>query len=226
MTQGVYVLELNDGTRYVGSSHNIEERINQHKEGTGSTITKEKGVKGLLDLITKKKKDLIQWEKKETIAQMVKHGFNKVRGFQWTSSKNLSNNDAYMLKQLILGEYSLCYKCGKKGHLANKCEEKDKAKWLKEIEDILNETKVKQIVCFKCNRPGHYANKCPLQNMYSSYTVCYDDSSDEEDSYYSNKVKCYNCGKFGHYASNCYSKKKTYYKKKYYDSDSYDSDSY
>lgn len=56
MTQGVYVLELNDGTRYVGSSHNIEERINQHKEGTGSTITKEKGVKGLLDLITKKKK--------------------------------------------------------------------------------------------------------------------------------------------------------------------------
>ena len=91
MTQGVYVLELNDGTRYVGSSHNIEERINQHKEGTGSTITKEKGVKGLLDLITKKKKNLIQWEKKETIAQMVKHGFNKVRGFQWTSSKNLSN---------------------------------------------------------------------------------------------------------------------------------------
>ncbi len=210
---GVYALLLNDDTQYVGMSDNIPYRIQKHKEGTGSEITKEKGIKEILKTITPENIDHSQWEKTETLERMMNFGFNKVRGFQWTSSKPLSYNDAYMIKKLILGEYNVCYKCGNGGHYANNCiATNEKAEWFIEIDNIINETKQnntqKIIQCYKCNRIGHYANKCPLKGMsYNTYSNC--DSSDDE--YYSSKpqkkIKCYNCGKFGHYSKNCYAKK-------------------
>lgn len=208
---GVYVLKLNDNIRYVGMSDDIKTRIKKHKEGTGATITKEKGVKCRVKTRTKKDTNYSLWEKNETLYQMMKHGFNNVRGYQWVSSKPLSYNDVYSIKQLIFGEYNVCYKCGQNDHYSTKCTNSVKEKWLDELNTILDNTKQINIKCYKCNRYGHYANKCPYHNSnryntyYDSNYIDIDIDYSDDDIYYNTTIKCYNCGKFGHYSNTCYS---------------------
>ncbi len=80
---GVYVIVLDDGTRYVGKSANVNRRIFQHlnpKAIKQVAWCKKGGIRQAYaePPITKPNADLSAWEQNETIAQMMKPGINLV----------------------------------------------------------------------------------------------------------------------------------------------------
>ena len=133
MTKGVYVLVLNNGKRYVGSSENVEKRVSDHKHGKGAAYTKRHGIVGQDVVITTQDGTIESWEQNETLAQMIKHGVHNVRGFQWVTD-DLSPNDANVIKTLMCGLFSLCNHCGRPGHFGADCPDPcSKAQWMVEV---------------------------------------------------------------------------------------------
>ena len=69
---------------YVGQSANKRQRIQQHREGEdGSEFTTRYAVVEELEPLTEPQTDLNQWELKETLIRMRKHGIHNVRGSRW-----------------------------------------------------------------------------------------------------------------------------------------------
>ena len=133
MTKGVYVLVLNNGKRYVGSSENIEKRVSEHKHGMGAAYTKRHGVVRQDIVITTQDGTIETWEQNETLAQMIKYGVHNVRGFQWVTDE-ISREDAHVVKTLMCGLFSLCNHCGRPGHFGADCPDPySKAKWMVEV---------------------------------------------------------------------------------------------
>jgi len=132
--RGVYVLELNDpGHFYIGQSECISRRIQQHIDGEGSHFClAHGGVKCRQPTKTKPMRKLCLWEQMETIYWMLKKGFNKVRGWEFTSVTPLSPQDAFSLRKIIVGVHDLCRKCGRKGHMANQCNQ-EPTNWMRRL---------------------------------------------------------------------------------------------
>ena len=129
---GVYVLEASNGTFYVGSSHNITKRIEQHKAGFGSKCTRMRGLtyKSVLPLTRGSTAEMLDWERKETLERMYKHGINKVRGWIFAKSPaKLSPEDTRTAWREICSGKDLCYKCGSKGHFSTECRSDSKPSW-------------------------------------------------------------------------------------------------
>jgi hypothetical protein len=170
---GVYVLELNrKGRYYVGKSNNLPNRIAQHTQGTqfcAKWVQINGGVKKVLDPITTRTEDLNAWEMNETLARMVDHGINNVRGFEWTTTKDLGHEELVSIKTLCCGMKDLCRKCGLPGHMSTACYTKRKAPWMLEYERSLDSTESDEDndICFRCGRSGHWASKC-----YAKRDVC------------------------------------------------------
>lgn len=151
MTNGVYVIQCNNKNKYyIGKSENIENRINQHKSGIGAQFIKNNGgVYKQLNLITPNNThDLGLREQQETIAQMLKNGFNNVRGWEFTSSNDLTYEECISIKTLILGSGDFCRKCGSSEHFAKDCENK-KEDWLIELESCMGQSIKKEENIFK-----------------------------------------------------------------------------
>lgn len=90
--KGVYVVELNNGSYYVGQSMNIQKRIRLHNKGGGSVFVKNSGgIKNILKSIIIEMEDLNKWELKETLLRMYIHGVNNVRGFCYSQTLIYSN---------------------------------------------------------------------------------------------------------------------------------------
>ena len=151
MTCGVYVFQCNNKNKYyVGKSDNVENRINQHNTGDGAKFVKNNGgVYKQLDLITPNNtEDLGLREQQETIAQMLVHGFNNVRGWEFTSSVDLTYEECVSIKTLILGSGDFCRKCGSTEHFIKDCENK-KENWLIKLESCMEKPKKKEENIFK-----------------------------------------------------------------------------
>lgn len=137
---GVYVLELKDpGYFYVGSSADLDARVEQHHMvgGTRSVkfVTDHGGVANVIPPLTPPEASLVSWEMKETIARMIRHGFNHVRGWEYAFPNALKEEDVQGLRKLIMGTFGpLCHNCGLPGHFAVECAMEQKAAWLVNLE--------------------------------------------------------------------------------------------
>ena len=80
-----YVLLLEGGNYYIGKSKDVENRINSHKNGDGSSWTKLHKMDRVLEVL---EGDV---EKETTLKYMKIYGKEKVRGHGWTQvdGKNL-----------------------------------------------------------------------------------------------------------------------------------------
>ena len=139
-TAGVYVLVLDNGTRYVGKSDNVNRRISQHLDPKASPPSlkrvawcKKGGTRRAYTEppITKPNADLSVWEQNETIALMMKHGCDRVRGWEFTSCQPFGHLEYELFKKLAFSGNDLCRTCGNKGHFAKDCYARHKAPWLK-----------------------------------------------------------------------------------------------
>jgi len=78
-----------------------------------------------------------------------------------------------------------CLQCGKSGHWARDCPDKNKPERSKSFG---SKASGNDITCFKCGVPGHTSNACPQTGPSGST---------------GGSEPCFNCGKLGHWASQC-----------------------
>ena len=129
--RGVYVLHLQGlpFKVYVGSSQNIQRRVEQHKKGEGAVCTKmAKGVQILASIACPKATGLDDLERKETLKQMYQHGIDKVRGWKF-STLVLSDEHKQQAFEDICCSFNLCLKCGSSQHFVGECRSKTKTDW-------------------------------------------------------------------------------------------------
>ena len=174
---GVYVLRLKEkGCNgrpcfYVGKTSNKKSRIEQHIRGgnqCASWVREHGGVEGVEEPITTRE-SLCSWEQKETIERIMIHGFDNVRGWEWTSCRPFGRNDYVSFKVTAMGSGDLCRKCGNPGHFASNCNEK-KASWLEECEvgadefvrsPMSGKKRCREILgCRRCGRTSHTERTC------------------------------------------------------------------
>jgi predicted GIY-YIG superfamily endonuclease len=122
---GVYVLQMPNGSFYVGKSVNIQERIKQHTEGNGASCARGKFRR--VPPLTASCEDLEAWERAEVLARMKKHGIRKVRGWMYTNPDFTESQVDHAFSQ-VCEKYDLCRRCGRGGHFAVECRVKNGVK--------------------------------------------------------------------------------------------------
>lgn len=123
---GVYVLERPDGVFYVGKSGNIQERLRQHREGTGAACAKGKCRR--VPPMTPACDDLEAWERSEVLARMYKHGVRNVRGWMFTSEE-FGEGEAEQAFRQVCEKFDLCRRCGRRGHFVADCRAHGRPEW-------------------------------------------------------------------------------------------------
>jgi predicted GIY-YIG superfamily endonuclease len=117
----VYVLELEDGRVYVGSSVDIPRRLAQHSSGCGSAYTKIYRPTGvLLPRLGNVEGDGDAAERDETLRYMMQRGIPFVRG--WKFARVDMPAEEYEEAEANIRElFDLCRRCGYKGHFCTHC---------------------------------------------------------------------------------------------------------
>ncbi len=222
----VYVLQLENNKYYVGKTTNLDFRLEQHFNSSGSQWTKKYKPKKVLELVSNC--DDFD-EDKYTLKYMEKYGINNVRGGTFCELK-LNKDNLSTIKKMINGSTDKCYICGQNGHFAKDCYQDDD-NILEEFENLL----IDNNLCFRCYRKGHYASDCYAKTTITGDEI--EDSSGDEIEVFccsycdkefdtlkgatchenlycknkNNKIKqtntCNRCGREGHYADSCYASK-------------------
>ena len=146
----VYILELENGKYYVGSTTNRKRRLQEHIKRKGSKWTKEhKPIRVLREYRRIPSRYVLGMESRVTAECMLEFGVNNVRGSMFCGTREFHMGDADALTKFI-GHYNdlnyrkvsarlqstlppaprrvrivyndgRCYRCGKKGHIAANC---------------------------------------------------------------------------------------------------------
>lgn len=115
----VYILQLEGGCYYVGTTNTPYKRISQHFNHNGSTWTKQHKPIEVIEVIPNCDK---YDEDKYTKIYMDKYGVNNVRGGSYCTTKLDKNTLKHLDREKTHSE-NKCYKCGETGHYADVCDE-------------------------------------------------------------------------------------------------------
>ena len=206
----IYALLLHSNKYYIGKTNNPNFRIENHFNSNGSEWTTKYKPITVIELIP----NCDDYdEDKYTKKYMDIYGIDNVRGGSFVQFV-LNDETRRILGHMNKGTHDKCFKCGGKGHYANRCErekeweyessedeydsEDEYEVWECEYCDDIFETKKETII-----HETKYCKKRKFKANKSEYK--YDNNliySENE-----NKCKCFRCGRYGHYASSCYSTK-------------------
>jgi hypothetical protein len=112
----IYVLELSNGTWYVGRSKNVYSRVRDHMESKGAVWTSRSMI--LRIALAQLKSDFD--EENITVQFMIEKGIQYVRGAQY-SQVVLSEAKLHELQQKIYHMKDLCFNCGSGEHFLRDC---------------------------------------------------------------------------------------------------------
>ena len=117
----VYILELENGRVYVGTSKDVARRVREHTAGTGSAFTKAFKPTGVrLPRLGNVSGDGDAAERDETLRYMMLKGIPAVRGWRY-SRVDMPQTEFDDAETNIRELYDLCRKCGFPGHFVSNC---------------------------------------------------------------------------------------------------------
>ncbi len=120
MRAGVYVLALEGGRYYVGSSLDIDARVARHRAGAGAAFTRAHAVVAEEPPRTSLEGDAESWERAETLERMRAHGVEAVRGWMWTTVR-LTGPQRRSIREQLRERFGACRRCGERGHYVQAC---------------------------------------------------------------------------------------------------------
>ena len=228
---GVYVLRLKNADRYyVGSSGDVAARVQSHTTRPQvAWVLAHGGVSEVLDPVTPPEEPLSAWEMRETMARMIMHGFNNVRGWEYCSPQPLDNSDVDGIFKLICGGQAraLCHSCGFSGHLSSACTTGSRAVWLDSLMSCRPERKLSgsDVILRLIGEGGKVpksgkrkaapglpsALASPVaprtsEEMEPTRFVPYDELPDQRASAKRREVGCSRCGRQCHVAEQCFAR--------------------
>lgn len=175
----LYVLELEDDKWYVGKSSDVARRFEQHKQGRGAAWTKEyKPIR----IVETRPITSVHDETNATKDLMKKYGVDNVRGGAY-AQVDLPEDVASVIRTEIRGNTDACYKCGLKGHFANRCPSANNTWMCEHCDEVFNTRAACERHERSCGGQLDYRTESP--KTYGS---------------------CYRCGRKGHWAPDCYAR--------------------
>jgi ribosomal protein L37E len=208
MRHGVYVLALQHGGLYVGRSNDIDKRIQQHCEGSGSAWCRHQGgvVREVATVHVGSSSDLASWEMNETVAQMLMHGFENVRGWEFTNCAALTSKECDTIKTIVMGQGNMCRRCGGEGHFATHCHEPIHL-WLQDIEKLqaLSQTVPAPVQNVIAQAAMAYQSRQPAVGSSAGDTATAETLRESRS--VRQRVVCTRCGRDSHMASSCFAHK-------------------
>ena len=117
----VYILELEQGRVYVGSSKDVKRRVEQHTRGAGAAYTRAYKPTGVqLPRLGNVDGDGDAAERDETLRYMMLRGISYVRGWRY-SQVVMPASDFKDAEANIRELFNLCRRCGYQGHFMTQC---------------------------------------------------------------------------------------------------------
>ena len=218
-TGGVYVLELNQkGRYYVGMTECIERRVAEHTAGgerCASWVKSSGGVARVLEAVTPRAEILVNWEMNETLTLMMKHGFNNVRGFEWTRTQDLKDEEILSIRGLCCGMGGLCRRCGLPGHMITDCATKpsEMADWMIECSSQCSQQKAPQTLAGTMQAIATKRKAAPPMKTAPSKKAARPtkaaarfNKASKTAQRASHASVCQRCGRHGHSAGRCWAK--------------------
>jgi GIY-YIG catalytic domain len=146
----IYILLLEEDKYYVGMTHDLDKRFNQHVNGTGSAYTKKYKPISIDHSFVGDVYD----EDKYVKIYMEKYGIDNVRGGSYSNIK-LKKSQICNLANEIKGATNICFKCGSSKHLSTYCKTGKKR--------VVKNGKVtykRKRNCSRCGRNTHTKRTC------------------------------------------------------------------
>ena len=191
MSTSVYVLELQDGSLYVGRSDNVPRRVHQHASGQGALFTRERGMHRVLHV----RHGVHPSEEQAVTCELMRqYGVGNVRGGSY-SQRVLSEATEERLQRSVRRAERLCSRCGRDSHTASQCYARTTLAW----------------ECVGCSQEfeterqleNHAQSFCPASRRRDRALQAYErgDSRDSEGG-----GACFRCGRTSHWAAQCYAR--------------------
>lgn len=197
----LYILELAGGNYYVGKSADVAKRFEQHKSGNGSAWTK---VHPPVKLMETRAITSAHDENNVTKDLMKKYGVDKVRGGAYTAV-DMPEAQEDAIRHELRAAHDACYKCGRKGHFANKCPNGVEDDEIYICGDCDTTFKTKRAFdAHSCSEEEWECSFCDRTFTTEFGCSVHERSCRKPAARSTGGGVCYRCGRAGHYSPECY----------------------